>query len=150
MSTQRHIPAFSWAHCWNTPFFKRSMRENTREVRVFTLKVLPSSLAASLLPLLYLLLPSNAKGTFVWLSHLSPSPLLVVPLSQRDKSVCDFPWLFVPLSPSIPFISLFCNPWQLRRMPKPALSLGTLRWAGLPLHLSAQCEQHNQLCYHLH
>lgn len=101
------------------------------------------------------------------LSHpsLLPSPLCISYFHQiLRQRLCDFlilvPLLslsflsvsetkvpvtfsgFVCLSPSIPFISLFCSPSQFRDMPEPVLSLGNLQWASLPLHLSPQCEQH--------
>lgn len=114
MSTQRYIPAYTWAHCWNATF-SNSAWERIKEKSGSSLCTKfshPLTLHPPSPFYLYILLPSNTKATSVWLSHFSPSPLLVIPLSQWDKSACDFPWLCVCLSPSIPFISLFCSPWQ--------------------------------------
>lgn len=146
MSAERHIPAFTWAHCWNSAFLTPAWQRI--RVRVFTLhshpRLTPSPLCIS-----------HFHQMLRELSYdfLVSLPLHSASLTQSDKKgACDFPWLFLrlSLSPSTPFISLFCHPWQLRRTPKPVLSLGTVRWAGLQPHLSAQCEQHSQLPHHLH
>lgn len=141
-------PCFYLSSLLKHSSFKHSMRKKTRDVGVFTLQTLPVSPTAPFLP------PSSRYISYFHqkLRVRLCDSLILVPLHSLSflsvdwqKSVCDFGWLFPSLSPSIPFISLFCNPWQ---MPKPVLSPGTLQWAG-PLHLSPHCEQRNQLCFSL-
>lgn len=141
MSAWRCILAFTWAHCWNTTF-SNSAWERIKEKS-------GSSLCTKFCHPLTLHPPLRISYFHQILRQRLCDFLILVPLlslSFLSVSETKVLWLSlalcVSLSPSIPFISLFCSPWQFRHMPKPVLSLGTLQWAGLPLHLSPQCEQH--------
>lgn len=151
MSTRRCIPAFTWAHCWNTTF-SNSAWERIKEKSGSSLC---TKFSRCTLPFLSVSLTSikywgNVCVTFSFQSLSSPchsSPSLRPKLLWLSLALCE------SLSPFHTFSSLCSAALDSSDiMPKPVLSLGSLQWGRPPVAsvASAWATQSNQLCYHLH
>ena len=153
MSAQRCIPAFTCSSLLKYYFFKLGMRENTREVRVFTVhKALPSSHTAASLPASPLCvscfhqIPRQCLCDFLILVPLLSLSLLSVSETKVSVTLPGFMCVSLP-----PYLSSLCSAaldsWDVclsqrcHRVP--------LQWVGPPLHLSPRCERHH-CCYHRH
>lgn len=134
-------PSIHLSSLLKSSYFKLGMREHREEAGALAPHKVP--------PFSHPLFPQCASYFHQMLRHCLCDFLILVPrlslsfvsVREGDRSVCGFLWLCMCLSPYVPFISLFCSPSRFRHTPKPVLSLGTLQWVGLPLHLSPQREQ---------
>lgn len=148
-----NIQDFTWAHCWKS-FYSNSAWERIQEKSGSSLCIKFSHPLTPPLFVLYLLLPSNTKAASVWLSHFSPSSLLVILSVSETKASVTFPgFMSLSLCLSLPlhtFHLTVLQPLTVQACANAVIGCPAVGQPPTASVTSVWSTQSNKLCYRLH